>query len=358
MLMKNKKINLYLTLFLVIQILFIQIVSNTPEFIERYYANGIYPIISSFFRIIFGWIPFSVGDILIFYFFYIALRFIYFLFRTKFKNLRFRCLQITAFCSVVYFCFYLFWGLNYYRQPLSKSLDLEQSGYTTKQLLSLSRRMISELNAIHLTITKNDSVKIVVPYSQKEMYSIATNGYDDLSKNYPQFSYSFRSVKSSLMSLLQSYNGTSGYMNPITGEAQVNRFIPKTGYPTTTCHEMAHQIGFAAENEANFIGFLAAIHNEDTYFKYAGYRMATRYLIFEIYKRDKKQYKEILQTIHKGVLADFEESATFWESYKNPFEPILKKGYHAYLKANKQDKGIQSYNYVVDLLICYFEKKL
>ena len=43
-----------------------------------------------------------------------------------------------------------------------------------------------------------------------------------------------------------------------SGEAQVNDRIPKTGYPTTTCHEMAHQIGFAAENEANFVGLFSS----------------------------------------------------------------------------------------------------
>ena len=75
-------------------------------------------------------------------------------------------------------------------------------------------------------------------------------------------------------------------MNPLTGEAQVNDKIPKTSYPTTTCHEMAHQIGFAAENEANFIGFLAANYNDDPYFKYASYRMAFGYCISELRKRD------------------------------------------------------------------------
>ena len=39
-------------------------------------------------------------------------------------------------------------------------------------------------------------------------------------------------------------------------------------------------------------------------------------------------------------------------------ELLVKKGYNAYLKANKQDKGVESYNYVVDLFISHFEKTL
>lgn len=340
---------------MVVQVLLMKWITMAPAFVETYYSNGIYPIISRFFRIVLGWIPFSVGDLLIFYFIYKAFQFVYRLIKTRFRNFIHKVLQVTAFCSLIYFFFYLFWGLNYYREPLAKNLGLEQSSYTSEELLSLSEQMIFKLNEAHLKITNNDSIKVIVPYTQKEMYTIAPDGYDQLSKTYPQLSYTRKSVKSSLMSLIQTYNGTSGYLNPLTGEAQVNSRIPKTGYPTTTCHEMAHQIGFAAENEANFIGFLAAIHNDDPYFKYAGYRMAVRYAIFEIYKRDKKQYREILKTIHKGVRIDFQESSDFWNSYKNPFEPLIKKGYNAYLKANNQTKGIQSYNYVVDLLISYYK---
>lgn len=352
--MKNKKRNIKLTVFLLVQILLMKWIATAPGLVETYYSNGLYPIISSFLRIALGWIPFSVGDILLFYLIYRILLFIYRVFKTRFRQFHYRILEITAFCSLVYFYFYLLWGLNYYREPLAKNLGLDQATYTNEQLISLSEQMITELNASHIAIVKSDTLKVTVPYTQREMYKMAVSGYDSLSKTYPQLSYSYRSVKSSLMSLIQTYNGTSGYFNPFTSEAQVNRRIPKTGYPTTTCHEMAHQIGFAAENEANFIGFLAAIHNEDIYFKYAGYRMAVRYAIFEIYKRDKELYKEVLKTINIGIRKDLQESSDFWNSYKNPFEPLIKKGYNAYLKANNQTKGIQSYNYVVDLLISYY----
>ena len=109
---------------------------------------------------------------------------------------------------------------------------------------------------------------------------------------------------------------------------------------------MAHQIGFAAENEANFVGFLAALHNDDIYFQYAAYRMATRYAIFELYKRDSDLYREVFQKMNKGIVKDFRASSEFWQAYENPFEPIVKKGYNAYLKSNNQTKGVQSYNSV------------
>jgi hypothetical protein len=353
--MKWNKTHIFLAIFLPIQILLMQIVANNPAFIEKYYSNGIYPYISSFFRIILGWLPFSFGDLLIAFGLFIFIRFLFRLIKTRFRNFIPKIIHLIAVFSVIYFCFYLFWGLNYYRKPLAKNLNYQQKKYTTEQLINVSKHIIEKLNEYQFKITKNDTLKVDNPYHQKEMYKMAIAGYDNLAKDFPQLKYQFSSVKSSLMSLLQTYNGTSGYLNPLTGEAQVNDRIPKTSYPTTTCHEMAHQIGYAAENEANFVGFLAANYNDDIYFKYASYRMAFGYCIREVRKRDRELSKELWKTVNKGIIKDYNASYDFWQEYKNPFEPLVKKGYNAYLKANKQDKGVESYNYVVDLLISYFE---
>jgi hypothetical protein len=38
-------------------------------------------------------------------------------------------------------------------------------------------------------------------------------------------------------------------------------------------------------------------------------------------------------------------------------EPIIKKGYDSYLKANGQSRGIKSYNDMVGLVVAYLEKQ-
>ena len=353
--MKWHQKQLYLVALLPLQYLIIQLVSSKPEWIEKYYATGFYPYMAKFLRLIFGWIPFSFGDILLFFLILLFVRFLFLLFRTKFKNFKYKIIHFFAIISLLYGCFYLFWGLNYYREPLSKNLGFEQKKYTTDELFLLTKYLINQLNSSQINITKSDSIKVENNYKQEEMYEIAVKSYQNLADKYPQFQYDFPSIKNSLMSLLQTYNGTSGYFNPLTGEAQVNARIPKTSYPTTTCHEMAHQLGFAAENEANFIGFLAANHSKDSYFKYASYRMAFGYCISELRKRDPEKHALLMKSVNSGILKDFKESFEFWEQYQNPFEPLIKKGYDAYLKANNQQKGVDSYNYVVDLLISYFE---
>lgn len=340
-----------------LQFLSLQWLKTTPNFVETYYSNGWYLIVSSFFRILLGWIPFSIGDFLIFTLIFIVLRFIYILIKTKFKNPLNRFLQVISFVSIIYCCFYWFWGFNYYRSSLAKNLGFEQKKYTTEQLIKLSEYFVSELNKAHVSITKNDTIAINSPYNSKDFYKLALNGYEKLAIDYPQFTYNYPSVKSSSMSLIQTYNGTTGYLNPLTGEAQVNKNTPRTSYPTTTCHEIAHQIGIAAENEANFVAFLATVYNSDPYFQYAAYRMATRYTVFELHKRNPEKFKEVYGKLNKGILKDFKRSYEYWKSFENPFEPIVKKGYNAYLKANKQAKGVDSYNYVVDLFISYYQNR-
>ncbi|WP_075342751.1 DUF3810 domain-containing protein [Tenacibaculum agarivorans] len=355
--MKLYKKHVFLAILLPLQILFVQFLSKKPEFIEKYYANGIYPYISRFFRFILGWIPFSFGDILGLFLIGLFVFEIYKLFKNRFRTIIPKLLQFTAFLSLLYFCFYLFWALNYFREPLAKSLQLSQSKYTTEQLVYTTKKTIQELNRIHYNITANDTLKIHVPYSTKEIYTKVPLAYQNLAEHYPQLSYKTTSLKSSAVSLFQSYNGTSGYLNPITGEAQVNAMIPKAGFPATACHEVAHQIGWSAENDANFIGFLTCIYSDDVYFNYSGYRMAFRYCMREVRKRDKELYKELWKTVHKGISKELKDNYNFWKKYENPIEPYIKKGYNSYLKANNQSKGIDSYSYVVDLLIAYFEQQ-
>ncbi len=354
--MKWNKKHIILAILLPFQIFVIWLIKDYSHFIETYYSNGIYPYISSFLRIIFGWIPYSVGDIFLVILIILIIRFIFISVKNKFKFFLPRFIHLLAFTSIIYFCFYFFWALNYFREPLEKKLGFTNTTYTTSSLENTTEYIIENLNKLQFEITKNDTISVINPYNSNQNFNIAIKGYKNLANDFTELSYQFKSVKKSSISKFQSYIGTSGYLNPLTGEAHVNDLIPKTGFPTTTCHEMAHQIGFAAENEANFIGFLAANYSDDIYFKYASYRMAFSYCISEVRKRDYDLYKRLWKKVNKGIRKDFSKSYMFWESYKNPFEPLFKKGYNVYLKSNNQEKGTDSYNYVVDLMISYFDK--
>lgn len=349
---KNKK--LLLALSLIPQYLLVTLLSKYPECIETYYSNGLYPIISKIFRYVLGWLPFSFGDFVYAFAIIYALRWFYKNRKRLRKDTKHWLIDVFASVSVFYFAFHLFWGFNYYRLPLHKNLNLSHD-YTTEQLVSVTKKLIEKSNFYHLEITENDTVKVEVPFSKSEIFKQALNGYDSLKERFPHLEYRPKSVKKSLFSYPLTYMGFSGYLNPLTNEAQVDGLIPLYKFPTTTAHEIAHQLGYAAENEANFIGFLATINNDDIIFKYTGYSFGLRFCLNEIYRRDELLYESLVKTVNTGILKNYEEVRLFWEAHENPFEPMFKLFYGNFLKANNQAKGMESYSYVVALLVNYFE---
>jgi hypothetical protein len=347
---------LVLVVFLGIQILGISLLKNHPEFVEQFYSNGLYVGLSKLSRYVFGWVPFSVGDLLYTLTGIYIIRWLLVNRKRIFKNTVNWLLDIGATLSIAYFTFHILWAFNYYRQPLNVALNLE-ADYTTAELVEFTQRLILKSNAIHNTLAKNDSSKIVLPYSKSEVFDKVKDGYQNLSEIYPHLEYQPQSLKKSIYSIPLTYMGFSGYLNPFTNEAQVDGLIPVYKFPTTACHEVAHQLGYAAENEANFIGSLAAIYNDDVYFKYSGYTFALHYCLVELFKRDPESYKTILTTVNKGILENYKEVQEFWMTYENPFEPLFKTTFDNFLKANNQSAGIKSYSYVVALLVNYYEDK-
>ncbi|WP_369409887.1 DUF3810 domain-containing protein [Wocania arenilitoris] len=351
--MKRKTI---IALLLIPQYFLIKIFSYNPEFIENYYSNGLYPILSKIFRYILGWLPFSFGDVIYAFAIIYSVRWIYNNRKRLLKNTKQWFIEVFAVISIFYFVFHLFWGLNYYRLPLHKNLDLKHD-YTTEQLVYVTKKLIEESNKYQLKITNNDTLKVKIPYSKPEIFKRTQNGYNNLKQLFPHLKYYPKSIKKSLFSYPLTYMGFSGYLNPLTNEAQVDAIIPIYRFPTTTAHEIAHQLGYAAENEANFIGCLASINNDDIYFKYTGYTFGLRFCLNEIYRRDESLYEDLITNVNIGILKNYEEVRLFWEAHQNPAEPIFKLFYGNFLKANKQDKGMESYSYVVALLVNYFKNK-
>ena len=124
----------------------------------------------------------------------------------------------------------------------------------------------------------------------------------------------------------------------------------------TTNHEMAHQMGYASESECNFIGFLASVKNDNLYVQYSGYSLALRYCLGNWQARDEKIQKQLLTTIHPGILENYKESEDFWKDYQTPIETGFHIFYDNFLKMNKQKDGLESYNKYVNLMVNYYKK--
>jgi hypothetical protein len=191
---------------------------------------------------------------------------------------------------------------------------------------------------------------------KRNLFSESRKAYEHASKVAPFLQYQQASLKPSLFSYLGNYLGFQGYYNPFSGEAQVNTTIPRFLEPFVSTHEIAHQLGYARENEANFVGFLASQAFPSTVFQYSMYFDMYNYAIGEVRKRDTALTRSFQEKLHPQVVSDINEFRAFYRKYKNPVEPIIMWGYGNYLKANNQPGGKETYNEVVAWLIAYYKK--
>lgn len=348
--MYKEKRNILLTLFLFLQIGLVHWASKHSQFIERYYSLGIYPHISGFFRRLFGWLQVSVGDLVYLILILLFLRLIYRIIKNpgRWRPILFR---LGAGISLLYFAFYFLWGLNYSRISVAENLGLVNEAYDIEKIENLTGKILERTRTLHNFLSAHDTLPVSSPYTKKQILALTKSGYSSLSEYLPQYAYHNASIKNSIFSLPLTYMGFAGYLNPLTGEAQVDALIPEVSYALTASHEVAHQLGVAYENEANFLGFLAAALHEDPYFNYAAMLFALRYALSDIRRYDQDLFENYLEKVPVGVLENLRESDRFWQSYQNPLEPLFKGFYDNYLKYNQQEDGLETYNQITGLLI-------
>lgn len=343
---------------LITSALFVKIFSLFAESVERYYSNGIYPYIADVQRLLFGWIPFSVGDIFyLIVILFVIVKSVGFIKKVVRKQLTREMLwnnikRLVFVLLIVYTLFNVLWGLNYNRVPMAQQFNLPAKEYSTNELSSLVLLLTDSLNALDRA-----SIRIGRTLEAKQVVFIkAARAYSFSSKKLPELLYEDRSIKPSLYSYPGNFLGFTGYYNPFSGEAQVNTTVPSFEWPFIACHEIGHQLGYAKEDEANFAGFLAAHNYPDPVFRYSAYFDMYSYARRELFARDSMAMKELFKRLRPEVKNDFILLRQFYKRYENPLEPLITRLYGQYLKANQQPQGIQRYNEVLALLMAYFKK--
>ena len=159
-----------------------------------------------------------------------------------------------------------------------------------------------------------------------------------------------------MWSWLGNNMGFTGYYNPFTGEAQVNTLVPKFLQPFTSCHEVAHQLGYAKEMEASFVGYLAAVASQDTLLHYSVYLDLFMYSNRNLFETDSLAAKEFTKLLIPDVKDDVKEWKAFNKKHRNLFEPIFRWIFGVYLKQNQQPQGVLSYDEVTGFMIAYYKK--
>lgn len=328
---------------------------QNPTWVEEVYSRSFFLFTSHIQHYLTSWIPFSLGDLFYSALVVIILFWVINVVRNKFRNIGTRLLEALAFVSLIYFLFHLFWGFNYYRLPLHQSLGIS-TDYSKEELHQFACDLIQKTNTLHSKMVSDDSLKVEYEFTQNQLQKLVFQAYKNSTNEDLQIPFKVENLKKSLFSLPLSYAGFSGYVNPFTNEGQYNYKIPNYKLPTTMAHEIGHQLGYSKENEANFIASVITIEDENQFLRYSGLTFALKYSLNDMYKKDPLLSEALIAQLNPGVLENYKEVQEFWQTYSGPVELLMETVYGNYLKVNNQPQGIESYSYVVALLVNYYQQ--
>jgi len=336
----------YLPKWLVLVFL-VALAARFPYFVEKFYSRGIYVIIRNIDLFFLRWLPFSAGDLL-----YLLFPFwmIYRLARLP-KNNKAPFVEKIIWNAV--WIFYLSWGLNYYRLPVASRQSLELNGSSQTEIAFVTESLIDSLNRLHLAL-QPDTNKIIPLPTTADMKRNAALLYRNQAERYPYLYQPYYVIKPSLISRAVSYLGVTGYFNPYTHEAQYNRLYPVAFRPHILLHELAHQTGYAYENEAEYLAWQTAVENNDKIFRYSAHLNALEYFLQYWHHADTSRWKEYKNRLFPGIRQSFDEARRFQEKYRLKVD--LSRPYHYFLKINQKGKGTESYSELMLYITAYYRK--
>ena len=289
--------------------------------------------------------------LLIFWFFYSLIRSI-----CKLKFLRWCAGLLLGIC--IFIAGYVgIWGLNYYAPSMTQRMELPDQQYTAAQLKEATIYFRDMANAAAKNVDRNEDGSFQSA-EFSELAAVAGEGYVPLAEKYDCFIQSDTKVKKLLCSPIMGKIGMTGGFICFTGESCVSSTTYPVSLPFTMCHEIAHRMAFAQEDEANFAAFLACSTNERADFQYSAYYSAFVYCYNALYRADQPAAKEVRSGVNELLDADLRRASAHYDSIRSETASnITEQVYNGYLKSFSVEEGVQSYGAVADLLlIWYFER--
>lgn len=355
---------LKVTLFFLIPALITRVLTyfaaENSSYVEKLYSSTLYPIIEKSLGFISSLFPFSIAEFLLIIIVILFIATLFFIiFKTRFflNNIQTIFHYMIRTLAIIYLLFYFFWGFNYYREDYSilTSMNVDLASY--EELKELTLENIRKANRWRERLAEDENGLILVEETIDELGEITNLGFQNYWVGNIDLAINHGKVKPILLSKYMSYTGIVGIYIPFTSEANVNVDVPKQVLLSAISHEMAHQKGFAKEDEANFIAYSANINNPDERFKYSGYYLAMNQLMNELYRQNRDDYWILYDEISHAVKRDLQFTKEYWQARQGKVREKANKMNDTYLKANNQADGVKSYSGVVKLLLAEYKDR-
>ncbi|MEN3336500.1 MAG: hypothetical protein V7647_176 [Acidobacteriota bacterium] len=314
------------------------VVPLNPVRIERWYSTGFYPRLQAIVTTITNGIPISLLDVAV----GIGIVAAALVIRRRVTTLGpGRALLKTGLSLLfvtagVYLTFLLMWGLNYRRLPLDRKLPYDKSAVTRSAAVALAGKAAEAMNAGYADAhgVRWDPRTLEAPFDRVQRLLGATRG---AVPGIP---------KRSLLSFYFRRAAIDGMTDPFFLEIIVNRDLLDIERPFVIAHEWAHLAGYADESEANFVAWVTCLGG-DPLARYSGWVSAYEYAMRPLTPVEQRGATGLAE----GPRGDLRAMAARYARSSPTVREAANGVYDGYLRANRVEEGIGSYEAVLRLML-------
>ncbi|KFF21128.1 DUF3810 domain-containing protein [Chryseobacterium sp. JM1] len=300
-------------------------------------------------QLLFSWVPFSFGDLIYILLGIFLLYGLILCFKKKSRNKA--LLRLLAGINIFYFIYQICWGMLYFQTPVIKKLSSQKEPEINKAK-TLALRYLEKCKVTRQSVREDkNGVFIITDLKavQTEILQQQTRLPKYISDKYAP---EINAFKPSLFKSVMNFTGILGYYNPFTAEAQYNSELPHTFIPFTSAHESSHQLGFAREQEANFIGYLLGVNAKNPDLRYSTEYFTLKSLLRFIVEEDPAFVKSVLSQYSPAMKRDRLYERSFIFRHQGWLDDFFGFTNNLFLKSNQQE-GAVTYSYFIDLLLNY-----
>ena len=302
------------------------------DFVEQQYSTRAYPALQRTVTDISNVFPFAFFDL------FLAGSIVLLLLLLMRRG---RILNVLALIAFVWLMFLTLWGFNYRRVPLREKLEYDERRLTTENVVRIARDAVVQMNRLHAPA-----------------HAMPERSLDDLAFALaPAMEPAARQLKIDpplagrpKQTWLAPYfrrAGIDGMTDPFFLETLLAPDLIDVEQPAALAHEWGHLAGLADEAEASFFGWLTCLAG-DAAAQYSGWMALYPHLLAGLPEEPRASLQKQLAP---GPRDDFRRIAERLEQINPQIRSVANTTYDKFLKANRVEEGIESYDAVVKLVV-------